>query len=85
MTLPKQAPPKIYSNQKADRTYNQGTAVFRKPKQNILDLFGGSGRTLIACEQTRRRAFLMELDELYHDVIVKRWEEFTGKEAELIK
>lgn len=48
---------------------------------NVLDLFGGSGSTLIACEQTGRKAFLMELDALYCDVIVERWEKFTGKKA----
>jgi DNA modification methylase len=48
----------------------------------VLDLFGGSGSTLIAAEQTGRRAFLMELDPLYCDVIVTRWEQFTGKQAE---
>jgi DNA modification methylase len=47
-----------------------------------LDLFGGSGSTLIAAEQTGRRAFLMELDPLYCDVIVQRFENFTGKKAE---
>jgi DNA modification methylase len=52
------------------------------PGQNVLDLFGGSGSTLIGCEQTGRRAFLMELDPLYCDVIVKRWEQFTGRKAE---
>jgi DNA modification methylase len=52
--------------------------------ENVLDLFGGSGSTLIACEQTGRGAYLMEIDELYCDVIVKRWEEFTGKNAERI-
>ncbi len=51
---------------------------------NVLDLFGGSGSTLIACEQTGRHAFLMELDELYCDVIVERWEKFTGKKAERV-
>jgi len=50
--------------------------------ENVLDLFGGSGSTLIACEQTGRRAFLMELDPLYCDVIVQRWENFTGRKAE---
>lgn len=50
----------------------------------VLDLFGGSGSTLIACEQTNRKARLMELDEKYCDVIVKRWEEYTGLKAELI-
>src|SRR5215469_10413421 len=52
-----------------------------RPGENVLDLFGGSGSTLIAAEQTGRRAFLMELDPLYCDVIVTRWEQFTGKKA----
>ncbi len=47
----------------------------------VLDLFGGSGSTLIACEKTRRVANLMELDPKYCDVIVERWEGFTGREA----
>jgi DNA modification methylase len=50
--------------------------------ENVLDLFAGSGSTLIACEQTGRRAFLMEIDPLYADVIVERWERFAGKKAE---
>ena len=50
--------------------------------ENVLDLFGGSGSTLIAAEQTGRRAFLMELDCPYADVIVQRWEKFTGRKAE---
>lgn len=49
--------------------------------ENVLDLFGGSGSTLIAAEQTGRQAFLMELDALYCDVIVQRWEKFTGQKA----
>jgi DNA modification methylase len=51
--------------------------------ENVLDLFGGSGSTLIAAQQTGRHAYLMELDPLYCDVIVERWEKFTGKKAEL--
>ena len=47
----------------------------------MLDLFGGSGSTLIAAEQTGRLAHLMEIDPLYCDVIVNRWEAFTGKKA----
>ena len=50
----------------------------------VLDLFGGSGSTLIACEKLGRKARLMELDPKYCDVIVKRWEEFTGKTAKLL-
>jgi len=49
-----------------------------RPGENVLDLFAGSGSTLIGAEQTGRRAFLMEIDPLYCDVIVKRWENFTG-------
>jgi len=45
--------------------------------ENVLDLFGGSGSTLIGCEKTGRRAFLMELDTLYCDVIRQRWAEFV--------
>jgi DNA modification methylase len=52
--------------------------------ENVLDLFGGSGSTLIAAEQTGRRAFLMELDALYCDVIVQRFEKFTGKKAQRV-
>jgi DNA modification methylase len=47
-----------------------------------LDLFGGSGSTLIACEQTNRRCAMMEIDPTYCDVIVRRWENFTGQTAE---
>jgi DNA modification methylase len=53
-----------------------------RPGENVLDLFGGSGSTLIAAEQAGRRAFLMELDPLYADVIVSRFERFTGQKAE---
>jgi len=52
--------------------------------ENVIDLFGGSGSTLIACQQTGRRAFLMELDPLYCDVIVQRFETFTGINAKRI-
>lgn len=50
-------------------------------KKNVLDLFGGSGSTLIACEQLDRTCYIMELDPKYCDVIIKRWETFTGKNA----
>lgn len=51
---------------------------------NILDLFGGSGSTLIACQKTNRKCYMMELEPKYIDVIVTRWEKYTGKKAELI-
>ena len=50
----------------------------------ILDLFGGSGSTLIACEQLDRKCYMMELDPHYCDVILQRWENLTGKKAELL-
>lgn len=53
-------------------------------KSIIVDLFGGSGSTLIACEKTKRQCFMMELDPHYCDVIVARWEKYTGKKAELV-
>jgi DNA modification methylase len=53
-------------------------------KKTIVDLFGGSGSTLIAAEKSNKNAYLMELDPKYCDVIVKRWEDFTGQKAELL-
>lgn len=50
----------------------------------VIDLFGGSGSTMIACEKLGRTNFTMELDPKYCDVIVKRWEDFTGQKAELV-
>ena len=52
-----------------------------KPGENVLELFGGSGSTLMACEQTDRHCYAMEIDQLYCDVIVRRWEEFTGQKG----
>lgn len=54
-------------------------------KGYVLDLFGGSGSTLIACEQTDRTCFMMELDPKYVDVIIARWEKLTGEQAQLIE
>lgn len=50
----------------------------------VLDLFGGSGSTLIACEQLKRKAYLMEFDPKYVDAIIDRWEQFTGEKAVLL-
>lgn len=57
---------------------------YSKENNNILDLFGGSGSTLIACEQLNRKCYMMELDPHYIDVIIQRWENFTGKKAVLL-
>ncbi len=50
----------------------------------VVDLFGGSGSTLIACEKTNRKCFMLEIDPHYCDVIVARWEKYTGKTSELL-
>lgn len=55
------------------------------PGQTVLDLFGGSGSTLIACEQLSRKCYTMEYDPRYVDVIVQRWEDFTGEKAVRLK
>jgi site-specific DNA-methyltransferase (adenine-specific) len=52
--------------------------------ENVLDIFGGSGSTLIACEQLKRKCYMCELDEHYCDVIIQRWENFTGQKAVLL-
>ena len=55
-----------------------------RPGQNVLDLFGGSGSTMMACEQLERSCFTMELDPRYVDAIINRWEKFTGEKAVLL-
>lgn len=60
-------------------------AVSNHQAKIVLDLFGGSGSTLIACERQNRFARIMELSPAYCDVIIKRWEDYTGKKAELIE
>ena len=74
----------VHLTEKPDELAVRCIQYSSKPGENVLDLFGGSGSTLMGCEQTDRHAYLMELDTLYCDVIVKRWEEFTGKEAQRI-
>ena len=55
-----------------------------RPGQTVLDLFGGSGSTMMACEQLERSCFTMELDPRYVDAIINRWEKFTGEKAVLL-
>ena len=55
-----------------------------QPGEIVLDLFGGSGTTIMAAEQNDRIAYVMEFDPKYADVIINRWEEFTGKKAVLL-
>jgi len=61
----------------AERAINNSSKV----KQIVLDLFGGSGSTLIACEKLGRRCFMMEISEMYSSVIIKRWEDYTSQQA----
>jgi 16S rRNA G966 N2-methylase RsmD len=57
---------------------------FAKESKTVMDLFGGSGSTLIACETTKRKCLMMEMSQAYIDVIIKRWEDFTGEKAKRI-
>ena len=57
---------------------------YSKEQNIIVDLYGGSGSTLLACEKTNRKCYMMELDPKYIDVIIKRWEQYTGQKAEKI-
>jgi DNA modification methylase len=72
----------VHLTEKPVELATRAMAYSSRPGENVLDLFGGSGSTLIGAEQAGRRAFLLELDPLYCDVIVTRWEQFTGKKAE---
>ena len=72
---------RVHPTQKPIRMQTEILKDFTNENNNILDGFGGSGSTLIACEQTNRNCFMMEYEPHYIDVIIKRWEEFTGKKA----
>lgn len=71
----------VHPTQKPVELIERAIKNSSKGGDTILDLFGGSGSTLIACEKTSRHACLMELDPKYCDVIIKRWQDFTGKQA----
>ena len=58
--------------------------ISRFAKESVLDSFGGTGTTMIACEQLNRKCYMCELDEHYCDVIIQRWEDFTGQKAVLL-
>tara|TARA_R110002050_G_scaffold40201_1_gene98333 strand:+ start:29 stop:1273 length:1245 start_codon:yes stop_codon:yes gene_type:complete len=71
----------VHPTQKPIHLVEEAISNSSKGQDIVLDLFGGSGSTLIACEKTVRYSRLMELDPKYCDVIVKRWQDYTGKEA----
>lgn len=72
-------PPKEHPTMKPVELIEFGMSKFQSGK--VLDLFGGSGSTLIACEKTNRKCFMMELDPHYCSVIIERWQQFTGQKA----
>ena len=74
---------KVHPTQKPVALAKWSFDYFRDVK-SVLDLFGGSGSTLIACEKTNRICCMMELDTHYCDVIIKRWEDYTGKSSKKI-
>ena len=71
----------VHPTQKPVELVERALSNSSKAGDVVIDCFGGSGSTLIACEKTNRHSRLMELDPKYCDVIVKRWQEFTGKQA----
>ncbi len=77
---------RVHPTQKPCKLFSDIVRKFDKNNEfdNVLDLFGGSGSTLIACEQMNKTCFIMELDPKYVDVIIERWEQFTGEKAVLI-
>lgn len=76
---------RVHPTQKPVRMLSEVLRDFSGETDNILDCFGGSGSTLMACEQTGRHCYMMEYDEHYCDVIIARWEKFTGRKATKIE
>ncbi len=74
-----------HPTQKPVRVSERAIKMSSQRNDIILDLFGGGGATIIACEQLKRRCRMMELDPVYADVIIKRYEQFTGKKVRKIK
>lgn len=72
---------RVHPTQKPIRMLSEILQDFTNEGDIILDVFGGSGSTLIACEQLNRKCYMVELDPHYCDVIIQRWENFTGQEA----
>jgi len=75
---------RVHPTQKPIALINFAINEYDSKAQNIIDCFGGSGSTLIACEQLQRNCFMMELDPEYCQVIIDRWQNLTGQKAELI-
>jgi DNA modification methylase len=71
----------LHVNEKPIELLSRGILASSIEKNIVLDVFGGSGSTLIACEQLKRKCYMMEIDPKYIDVIIKRWEQYTNKKA----
>lgn len=74
----------VHPTQKPVRLAERALKKNSKEEDIVLDAFGGSGSTLIACEQMNRKCYMMELDPKYVDVIIKRWENYTGKKVKKV-
>lgn len=85
-TLASEKKNRVHPTQKPCKLFAEIVEKFDKDDtfSNVLDLFGGSGSTLIACEQMGKTCFVMELDPHYVDVMIARWENYTGKKAVLL-
>ena len=75
---------RVHPTQKPIKMLSEILQDFSKENETIIDVFGGSGSTLIACDQLNRNCYMMELDPHYIDVIIQRWENFTGQKAVLL-
>ena len=75
----------VHPTQKPLFIPSEGISNSSQAGDKVLDLFGGSGSTLIACEQLNRKCYMMELDPHYCDVIIARWEKLTGQTATKIQ
>lgn len=74
-----------HATQKPTDLYHKAIRRCTKPGDIVLDSFGGSGTTLIACEQLKRRAYLVELEPVFCDLIISRYEKLTGKKVKVIR
>lgn len=72
---------RVHPTQKPIKMLGEILQDFTKESDIILDCFGGSGSTLIACEQLKRKCRMIEYESYYIDVIIQRWQDLTGKEA----
>lgn len=84
LEFPKPRKSKEHPTMKPIKLFDYQMQCSTKPGDRVLDLFSGSGTTIMACEQNGRKAYCMEFDPKFVDVIIKRWEDFTGKKAVLL-